>query len=270
MLFSSKKITICVIIPARNRPELTADAIRSTLDQRLPRNVKLEVIIIDNRSQPSLKKLIGKKFPKIKFIRSRGYDSPGGTRNYGIRKATGDYVAFLDNDDQWKPDFLIKSLKTIQATKTPATVCLTAPFFDGPYPLIEKLKLIFLNLIRTFVFIVIWILNHQKLPPSGFYLCQISHILFDKKAIKNTKFNETAVAAEDWEFMVDVTKNKPTSIILKPLVKFRYSWSSNTNSDQVRAKKWQAYQNLINRLPASYKQGILHRLFHLYIRSFGH
>lgn len=265
----SKQTNISVIIPARNRPEYTTQAIESVLNQEIPAYVTLEIIVVDNRSTPPLKELLGSKFPQVKFIVSRGYDSPGGTRNFGLKHAKGDYIAFLDNDDQWMQPFIKDSLDAIKEKKIAITTCLSWPYIYGEYPAIETLKLIFLNLVRNTVLFWFWLTNHRKLPANGFYLCQISHLLFKREFLKGVKFNEKAVAAEDWEFFVEATKRLPIRLIFKPLVKFRYSWTSNTNTELVRAKKWSAYQNLIKKLPRSYKKGLLHKLFLLYIRSFG-
>lgn len=264
------KNKVSIIIPGKDRSEFVKEALTSVVDQKLPSHTTLEIIVVDDRSKPSYKSLLQKDFPQVIFVNNNtNHHGPGPSRNVGLRQATGNYIAFLDNDDAWRSSFLATALASIKSSKAPATVCLTGPYFYGPYPTWEVIKLIFLNLVRTTVFFIIWLFNDRRLPPSGFYLCQISHMLFDVKQIKGVKFNETAVAAEDWEFMADVIKDRPLRIVPQPLVKFRYSWSSNTNSARVRAKKWNAYQTLIKKLPPSYKQGILHQLFHLYIRSFG-
>jgi glycosyltransferase involved in cell wall biosynthesis len=259
---------VSVIIPSKGRPELTSQAIKSVLNQVLPPRVKMEIIAIDAYSKPPLKGIIGKNFPGIKLIKSKGYDSPGGTRNYGLKKATGDYICFLDNDDQWRSDFIKQSLATIKSSNAPATVCLTSPFFHRPFPLKKRVILLLLNLIRTTLFYLISFLHKGKLPRSGFYLCQISHMLFDRKQVKGVTFNERSIAAEDWEYFADITKEKTISIVLKPLVNFRYILNSNTNTKAVREKKWNAYQSLLKRLPSTHTHGILNNLFHLYIKTF--
>lgn len=260
--------TISVIIPSKNRPELVSEAIMSVLNQNLPDDTKLELIVIDAYSKKSLKNTIGKNFPKVKIIKSQGYNSPGGTRNYGLKLATGKYISFLDNDDQWHSNFIKESLSLIQSTKAPATVCLTSPHFNQPYPFKKRLTLLFLNLVRSSSFYIISLLHSKRLPRSGFYLCQISHMLFNSKKIKGIKFNEKSVAAEDWEYFANATIKDTIAIVLKPLVKFRYILSSNTNTPEVVQKKWIAYQDLLNRLPVTHTKGLLNSLFNLYIKSF--
>lgn len=264
----SKKTLITVIIPAKDRPLYTSQAINSVINQKLSQNISTQIIVIDNNSKTPLKVTLGKTYPQVRFITSRGHNSPSGSRNYGLKYSKGEYVAFLDNDDQWFPHFLSYSLAAIQQTNSPASLCLTFPYIDGPYPLLEVLKLFLLNLIKTTSLVSLVIFNQAKLPKSAFYLSQISHMLFRSKSISNLKFNQNMIAAEDWDFFVNTTHSKPLTIVPRFLVKFRYSWNSNTNSSTVRAKKWQTYQNLHSQLPNSHKSGIFSKLFLLYIHSF--
>lgn len=94
-----------VVIPLYNKEREIAAALDSALSQRLR---PLEVIVIDDGSTD--------KGPDI----VRGYDSPlvrlitqpnGGVaaaRNRGAEEAKGDYLAFLDADDIWRPGYLEK------------------------------------------------------------------------------------------------------------------------------------------------------------------
>ena len=263
-----KVSTVSVIIPTRDRLKFTSEAIQSILNQNLPDDINIEIIVVDDCSKVPLKKQLDKKYPQVKFIRNKVRKSHGGSRNVGIKHAGGEYIAFLDSDDQWKPNFITQSLKEIKRPGSIATVCLTDPYFHGNYSLSEKLKLHLLNLARMLVLYTNWLFNKKRLPQSGFYLCQISHMLFKKNSVKKNRFNEKVLAAEDWEFVANVSSSKEIGIVLSPLVDFRYVKSSNTNTQAVRKMKWQAYQNLLQRLPSTHIRGILNILFHLYIKAF--
>lgn len=262
------KVIVSVIIPVKNRPGFTSEAIDSVLNQNLPDNVKVELIVVDNRSNPPMKMLLGKKYPNVRFLKNNRFDSPGGSRNKGLEGVKGDFIAFLDSDDRWKRDFLKVSLLEIKKQNSPATVCLTSPYFYGSFPVLKKIKLHILNFIRMTLLLSFWLFNNKRLPKSGFFLCQISHMLFDSKNIKNIKFNEKTAAAEDWEFNSEATRVRPIYVIPQRLVNFRYEPRSNTFSSKVRKGKERAYYDLLNKLPESHTKGVLNIMFRFYIKYF--
>lgn len=262
------KKLISVIIPAKNRVEFTREAIESVLAQKVTKDIRIEIIVVDNRSEPSLKSQLGSDYPSVNFRLNTRFDSPGGTRNVGLISCKGDYVAFLDNDDTWKKDFLVKSIESLESNKTAATLTLTSPYFFGSYPNGKRLTLIFLNFIRTVSLSAIHYLAGNKLPLSAFYLAQISHMLFDRKEIGSVRFRERTAAAEDWEFISRVMFKKGIAIIPEKLVNFRYEMRSNTNTDKVKREKWNAYLKLLNRLGFEYKTFPWYQLFLRYIGIF--
>lgn len=262
-----KKQIISVIIPARNRVDFVRETLRSVIDQRLGDKYKLEIILVDNDSDPPLEDVLGDEFSQVKFFKFTRHHHPGASRNYGLKKANGQYVAFLDSDDIWNNNFLKTSLENLDSADGPATICLTNPLFTDPYPLGMKIKFLFLNLIWSVSLLLSWLINHGKLIASGFYLCQISHMLFRAKDIRGLLFNQTSIASEDWEFVSDVSRDKEIIIIPRPLAQFRYELKSNTNRPEVSQKKGLAYLELISKLPFSHKKGLFHHLLCLYIKT---
>jgi glycosyltransferase involved in cell wall biosynthesis len=94
---------VSVIIPLYRVEAYIAAAIESVLAQTYPH---FELIIVNNAS-PDRSIQICQQYrdPRITLLHqaNRG---PAGSRNTGIRHATGDYIAFLDGDDLWMPDKL--------------------------------------------------------------------------------------------------------------------------------------------------------------------
>lgn len=260
---------ISIIIPSKNRFEYTAQALSSIYRQKIPKGYKLEVIVVDDLSSPTLKSVLGKKFNKVIFVKNKAkIHGPGSSRNVGLKKAKGEYIAFLDNDDQWKQDFVSNSLTVLENTAAPASLCLTDEFFDGKFNLFYKIKIKLLNYARLFVLIFCSLFLKKKLPQSGFYLAQLSHMIFKKNAIKNISFDTSLAAGEDMKFVVEVTKKKTVHIVPRKLVLFRYEPKSNTQSEMVRKNKWNSYKEVLKFLPKVHKQGLLYYLFLKYIRIF--
>ncbi|HID38430.1 MAG TPA: glycosyltransferase [Calditrichaeota bacterium] len=93
---------ISVIIPVYNRPQTVRRAIDSVLRQTEP---PLETIVVDDGSTDETSLALKHYGPKIKFIR-QPHQGVSAARNRGIQEACGDWLAFLDSDDEWLPDKL--------------------------------------------------------------------------------------------------------------------------------------------------------------------
>ena len=95
--------TVSVIIPTYNRSSLVTEAVGSVLQQT---HTDVEVIVVDDGSTDDTRSTIEQiSDERVKYY----YKDNGGrctARNYGLIKAQGDYITFLDHDDLWPPEFL--------------------------------------------------------------------------------------------------------------------------------------------------------------------
>lgn len=92
---------VSAIVTTFARPELAKRAILSVLTQTYPR---LEIIVVEDGSDSDLQSwLISQGRPDITYIRHEKNRGLAAARNTGLRAAHGQYVAYLDDDDQWKP-----------------------------------------------------------------------------------------------------------------------------------------------------------------------
>jgi glycosyltransferase involved in cell wall biosynthesis len=99
-----------VVIPTFDRPDLAVDAVRSVDDQTVD---DLEVLVVDDHSpRPVRPRLEAQSFDSVTVRCFRHEENRGANaaRNTGIRAAQGDFVAFLDDDDRWKPTFVERLL----------------------------------------------------------------------------------------------------------------------------------------------------------------
>ena len=101
-----KSQSISVVIPTFNRASFLPRALDSVLNQTL---TPKEIVICDNNSTDDTEKLIKKKYPYCKYIleKKRGVSI---ARNTAILKTSGEWVAFLDSDDEWHPQKLAKQI----------------------------------------------------------------------------------------------------------------------------------------------------------------
>jgi glycosyltransferase involved in cell wall biosynthesis len=104
-----------VIIPTYGRSALLAEAVASVLAQSF---TDFECIVVDDASPeaPTLP-----DDPRLQLIVRPHNGGPPAARNTGIAAATGDYVAFLDDDDVWRPERLSAAAEA--HTRAPVAIC---------------------------------------------------------------------------------------------------------------------------------------------------
>lgn len=95
---------ISVIMPAYNAEKYIETAINSVIDQSYK---EWEIIVIDDCSTDNTCKIVqGIDDVRIRYIRNSVNLGAAESRNAGIRKAQGEWIAFLDSDDCWEKDKL--------------------------------------------------------------------------------------------------------------------------------------------------------------------
>ncbi len=95
---------VTVIIPTFNRAGLLPRALKSALEQSYR---PLEVIVVDDRSDDETPELLARwrdRSPELlTVIRHEKNLGVSAARNTGLRAGRGEFVAFLDSDDEWLP-----------------------------------------------------------------------------------------------------------------------------------------------------------------------
>jgi len=115
---------ISVICPTYNRADLLPQTIESVIAQTYK---NWELLIIDDGSTDNTKQVVEKYLSeKISFVESSHSGLPAVARNIGIKKARGEWIAFLDSDDTWLPRKLEVQIQTIEKAKDVDLVCCNA------------------------------------------------------------------------------------------------------------------------------------------------
>jgi len=109
--------TISVVITTHNRIDLLKRAIKSVQIQSI---LPVEIIVVDDCSNDETYSYLTTQTPEL--VRAICLNSPSGAnvaRNRGIQSATGDYIAFLDDDDYWDPSKLSQQLTMMKRQGAP-------------------------------------------------------------------------------------------------------------------------------------------------------
>ena len=98
------EVFFSIILPTYNRAGKITKAIESILSQSYK---NWELIIIDNYSKDNTEQIVNNyKCEKILYFKLNNNGVIAKSRNFGIKKAKGENLCFLDSDDWWKPNKL--------------------------------------------------------------------------------------------------------------------------------------------------------------------
>lgn len=102
---------ISVVVPTYNRRDLLKRALLSVYSQT---SLPAEVAVIDDGSTDGTEDMLLREFPQANYFyqENRGVSA---ARNLGIQQSTGDWLAFLDSDDEWLPEKLAKQKAALSA-----------------------------------------------------------------------------------------------------------------------------------------------------------
>jgi glycosyltransferase involved in cell wall biosynthesis len=94
---------VSVVIPLYNKEKEVSGSLRSVLSQSV---TDIEIIVVDDGSVDNGREMVfAFNDPRIRLVVQKN-SGVSAARNRGIAEACSDMVAFLDADDQWRPDFL--------------------------------------------------------------------------------------------------------------------------------------------------------------------
>ena len=245
-----KKDFISIIIPYHKKKIYFQDTINSIIRQTYT-NYEL-LVIYDDQDKSELvhvKNVLNNiKGKKIKLIINKKNIGAGLSRNKAIKLSKGNYVAFCDADDKWRPNKLDYQLKFMKKNNI--------QFCHSSYDIIDK------SSSKIGEFHVQPILTYNELIQS----CDIglSSVMISKKLLKNHFFSKLKTK-EDYLLWLKITKSTKRLIgIKKRLISWRYLDKSLSSSN--KQKIFDAFRLYKKHLNFSYFKTIV-CVFRLSINS---
>jgi len=124
-----RPVLVSVIMPTYNR----RNYIRESLDSVLAQDFSdFEVIVVDDGSTDGTEEVVRPYQDRIRYIRQENRGA-GAARNIGIRKARGQYIAFMDSDDLSKPHHLKCLSSFLDRNPECAMVVSNGGYLEGNY-----------------------------------------------------------------------------------------------------------------------------------------
>jgi glycosyltransferase involved in cell wall biosynthesis len=104
---------VSIVLPTYNRTDDLGRAIGSVLDQRF---ANFELVVVDDGSSENTRAVL-ERFDdeRIEYIEHGINRGGSAARNTGIEASSGEYIAFLDDDDAWLPDKLGRQIEELEA-----------------------------------------------------------------------------------------------------------------------------------------------------------
>lgn len=214
---------VSVVIPCYNQGKFLGDALTSVINQSCP---SWECIIVNDGSNDNTEELSlqwKKKDERIKYF-SKPNGGLSSARNFGLSKASGDYIQFLDADDTIDPGKFLQSINALAVKENRQTIIISN--FQMYDEAIGKMQPAYCDLGKidfTFNSILTgWdesftIPVHCAIFPAGFF--------------KEIRFDETLRAKEDWVMWLSVFKKfaPPVIYINEVLAVYRGGLNSMSN-----------------------------------------
>ena len=121
---------VSAVIPTRYRPELVRRAVESVLQQSF-RNLEV-VVVVDGPDPETVDSLRQIRDERLHVIALR--ESVGGSeaRNIGAAHGTGEWIALLDDDDEWMPEKLERQVHAVQTTGSNRVLAVSRYFQRTP------------------------------------------------------------------------------------------------------------------------------------------
>lgn len=188
---------VSAIIPTHNRAEMLKRAIRSV---QLQTYSHLEIIVVDDASQDKTSEVVASfGDPRIRYIRHDTNRGGSVARNTGIRAATGEYISFLDDDDEWEPEKTDEQLKLLSSYDV---VTCTSDGIGDDLPKFNSRKTLELG-------------DLQKGPWGG------TGVLMAKASVlKQTMFDESLPRGQDWDLFIRIALLHKIGYLNKPLLRY--------------------------------------------------
>lgn len=198
---------VSAVIPTFGRPELLRRAVDSALAQTL---AAVEVIVvIDGDDPPTRAALAQVADPRLRVISHASKRGPGGARDTGAAAAAGRWVAFLDDDDEWRPDKLAKQIAlagedrhvlvtTLSHVVTPGGTFVRPLSPYAPDRPIDE-----------------WLFDRTTWTKGGMTFLQTSSLMLPRALFDRLHFSDSH-QHEDWELVIRAVKQHGHGLLTVP------------------------------------------------------
>lgn len=215
---------VSVIIPAYNQAHYLSHAIQSVLAQTF---THWEAIIVDDGSTDNTQAVAASYASSNIHYIYQANQGLSAARNTGIGAARGDYLAFLDSDDELEPEFLQSCLASLVEDSSFAAVYTQTRFIDQSGKLLPSENTRSLSGAAF----------RQQLRQGGFFP-PVSVVVRSDVVREAGLFDTQLTSLEDWDLWLRISNHYPMRGLPISLVRYRvYPGSMSTNAARMHANR---------------------------------
>jgi glycosyltransferase involved in cell wall biosynthesis len=217
------KELISVVIPNYNHAHFLGDAIRSALAQTY---TAVEIIVVDDGSTDDSRALVESFGARVRYLwqANRGLS---GARNTGIMAAQGEYIALLDADDFWEPNYLATVHALLAVDPTLGAVYTGQQFVNSQGEALSQPSVATVGRDQLYD----RLLDGEFFAPSA--------VLVRRSCFTTVGlFDESLRASEDWDMWLRVAHAYPFAGIAQPLLNYRVH-GNNMSADPAYMLRYQ-------------------------------
>lgn len=244
---------VSVVIPTYNRPAELQRALHSVVAQGYP---DLEIIVIDdNVNNPDAREntagVVRSFTAPVRLEQNTVSLGGAGSRNRGIDIATGAFIAFLDDDDEWLPDKLSSQVALLQSLPDDFA-CVDTGFYEVNQE--KGTKRFVQPRLRGEIFSRLLVKHRGRAPKLSTLLCKASVL----REIGG--FDPQLPARQDLDLYLRIARHHQFEFLVQPLaIKHVHSGEQITDST---AKKIQGFDMLYRKYFDDLRQRpILHMMY---------
>lgn len=232
---ASNAPSVTVLVPTHERPEKMRRALRSVAAQEYPGVLKVVVVFDRSEPDPSLVE----EFAPLPVTVLANNRTPGlcGSRNTGILAADTEFVAFLDDDDEWLPGKLLAQIEAVLAEPAAEFVS-TSMLVDFRGIKSERLAG------RDRVTYDELLASRMAMLHSSSYLIRRSAML-DGLGLMSEDI--PGGVYEDWDVLLRAARRQPIVHVDRPLV--RIEWGRASYFDEQWETKVAAFHWILDNYP---------------------
>jgi glycosyltransferase involved in cell wall biosynthesis len=200
-------VDVSVVLPTHNRRPLAAQAVRSILRQE---GVSFELIVVNDGSTDGTGPWLDRLAATDSRITVLHHESPrfvSNARNAGVLRASGQWVAFCDDDDLWAPDKLSSQLAALRA-RSARWGCTGIVFVDN------RLEIIGHHHVKEGAALP-GLLEVNTIPTG-------SSVIADVRLVREIGgFDPMLGGSEDWDLWIRLAQHSPLAAVDRPLIAYR-------------------------------------------------